>query len=200
LTCFFKKRRTLIDCQTQFFNGVSIATRLAGDGRYHLRKAGFDEITSFSTLHHGIFEKSTDRDRSAVTDRRKTKAHVVSKLVSAGKEVKMTLSEKKQRKLMKFRDFIARQNGKDQDGLLAEEVIKSSIHAAMLIPGRHLQIKQPLPEAKAYDAKLAGTSLIVIDKDRTSAELKEFVDGFAADCTAMSNDGHTVMAIAVAFD
>jgi len=60
--------------------------------------------------------------------------------------------------------------------------------------------EQPLAEANAYDAKLAGTSLIVIDKSRTSAELKDIVEGFAKDCMDMSMDGHTVMGIAVAFD
>ena len=57
-----------------------------------------------------------------------------------------------------------------------------------------------LREAKAYDAELAGSSLIVIDKNRTSAELKTIVDSFAKDCTDMSNDGHTVIATAISFD
>jgi hypothetical protein len=60
--------------------------------------------------------------------------------------------------------------------------------------------QQPMSEAKAYDAEWVGTSLIVIDKNRARAELKDLVDGFAKDCAAMSNDGHTVIATAVAFD
>lgn len=60
--------------------------------------------------------------------------------------------------------------------------------------------QQPISEAKAYDAKIAGTSLIVIDKNRTSAEMKEIVEGLAQDCMDMSNDGHTVIGIAVAYD
>lgn len=60
--------------------------------------------------------------------------------------------------------------------------------------------QKPISEAKAYDAEIAGTSLIVIDKNRTSTEMKEIVEGLAQDCMDMSNDGHTVMAIAVAYD
>ena len=58
--------------------------------------------------------------------------------------------------------------------------------------------QQPLAEAAATKPKSAGTSLIMIDKDRPTAEVKAAVDGFAADCMAMSKDGKFVIALAMA--
>jgi hypothetical protein len=58
--------------------------------------------------------------------------------------------------------------------------------------------KQSLREAVAPKPKLAGTSFIMIDKDRPTAEVKAVVDGFAADCIAMSKDGKFVIAMAMA--
>ena len=60
--------------------------------------------------------------------------------------------------------------------------------------------KQSLAEAAATRPKLAGTSFIMIDKDRPTAEVKAAVDGFAADCMAMSRDGKFVIAMAMALD
>jgi hypothetical protein len=62
------------------------------------------------------------------------------------------------------------------------------------------RMKRPLSETADVDAEIAGTSLIVIDGNRTSAELKDVVDGFAKDCIDLSSDGRTVIAMAVALD
>jgi hypothetical protein len=61
-------------------------------------------------------------------------------------------------------------------------------------------MKQSLREATATEVDIAAASLIVINKDRTSAELKDALDGFVKDCNTMSSDGHTVIAMAVAVD
>jgi hypothetical protein len=40
-------------------------------------------------------------------------------------------SGKKQRKLLRFKEFVARRSGKDRAGLLAEEIIEAAITEAM---------------------------------------------------------------------
>ena len=60
--------------------------------------------------------------------------------------------------------------------------------------------KLSLSEAAATKPKSAGTSLIMIDKDRPTAEIKAAVDGFAADCMAMSTDGKFVIAMALGLE
>jgi hypothetical protein len=57
-----------------------------------------------------------------------------------------------------------------------------------------------LREATATEVDIAAASLIVIDGSRTSAELKDALDGFVKDCNRMSSNGRTVIAMAVAVD
>jgi pyrimidine operon attenuation protein/uracil phosphoribosyltransferase len=61
-------------------------------------------------------------------------------------------------------------------------------------------VKRPLSETADIEAEVAGASLIIIDGHRTSAELKATIDEFVQDCEAMSRDGRTVIAMAVAVD
>ena len=65
---------------------------------------------------------------------------------------------------------------------------------------KFIGMKHSLREAAAAEIDLAGASIIVIDGSRTGAELKQAVNEFGKDCIDMSNDGHTVIAMAVALN
>ena len=58
--------------------------------------------------------------------------------------------------------------------------------------------KQSLRDGAAAEADIADASVIVIDGSRAGAELKQAVNEFGKDCIDMSNEGHTVIAMAVA--
>ena len=60
--------------------------------------------------------------------------------------------------------------------------------------------KLSLSEAAATKPQSAGTSLIMIDRNRRTAEIKAALDGFAADCMAISKDGKFVIAMALGLE
>jgi hypothetical protein len=62
------------------------------------------------------------------------------------------------------------------------------------------QVKRALPESAEIETEIAGSSLIVIDGNRTKTELEAAVGGFAKDCMKMSGDGRTVIVMAMALD
>jgi hypothetical protein len=79
-------------------------------------------------------------------------------------------SEKKQRKLMRFNEFVARKRGKDRAGLLAEEVIEGAITEAMFS---------------------------MIDGAAAWNDRKVVMERFGGDCLAFSEGGGTVLLMAM---
>lgn len=60
--------------------------------------------------------------------------------------------------------------------------------------------RRSLSEAAGSDAQVAGSSLIIINGNSTRVEFKATTDQFVKDCEEMNKDGHTVIAMAIAFD